>query len=331
MNIYVDAMGGDHAPGEIVKGAVDASKKYNHKITIIGEEDKIVSELDRLDYDKNRIDLIPSFEVITNNEDPTLAIRRKKQSSLVIGLHSVKEDKDSVLISAGSTGAILAGGLLVVGRIKGIQRPAITIMLPTKSGYTFLLDAGANVDCKASYLQQFAVMSNIYVEDLMGIDQPKVGLINIGTEEKKGNELTKEAHALLKETPINFIGNVEPRDIFEGNADIIVCDGFVGNVILKSIEGVGLYMMDGLKEALMSSARSKIGAFLLKPALKKFKKKLDYKEVGGAPLLGINGTIIKAHGSSDSKAIENAIKQGMDYHKKNITQKISDKIVEMKE
>jgi len=331
VKVYVDGMGGDNSPGEIVKGCVLAANKFNRQISIIGDEGKVIDELKKHSYNKELIEVIPSLEVITNNEDPTMAIRRKKQSSLVIGLQRIKEDRESVLISAGSTGALLAGGLLVVGRIKGIQRPALTVMLPTKKGFTLLLDAGANVDCKATYLQQFAIMASIYAEDLLSIKHPEIGLVNIGAEEKKGNDLTKETYGLLKQTDINFIGNIEAREINTGRADIIVCDGFTGNIILKLTEGVGLFLFDALKEAITSSTRAKIGGLLLKPALKKFQKRFDYTEVGGAPLLGINGAIIKAHGSSDSKAISNAIKQGIEYQEKNIISKISNKIVEIKE
>lgn len=331
MNIYVDAMGGDHAPDAVVKGCLDASKEFQRKISIIGDEVKIHELLKKEDYQKELIEVIPASESITNDEDPTLAIRRKKQSSLVIGLKKVKEEEDSVLVSAGSTGAILAGGTLLVGRIKGIQRPALTVMLPTKKGFALLLDSGANVDCKPVYLQQFAIMASIYAEDLLGIKNPKVALANIGIEEKKGNELTKESYQLLKETNINFVGNIEARDILQGDVDIIVCDGFAGNMILKTTEGVGQFLMDALKETIMSSTRAKIGGLLLKPALKQFKKKIDYTEVGGAPLLGIKGGIIKAHGSSNAKAITSAIKQAIKYQEEKITRKISDKVVEIKE
>ena len=331
MNIYVDGMGGDHAPDAVVKGCVDASKEFKKKITIIGDEEKIHELLQKESYQKDLIEVIPASEIITNNEDPALAIRRKKQSSLVIGLRRVKEEEDSVLVSAGSTGALLAGGTLLVGRIKGIQRPALTVMLPTKKGFALLLDSGANVDCKPVYLQQFAIMASIYAEDLLGIKNPKVALANIGIEEKKGNELTKESYQLLKETNINFVGNVEARDILQGDVDIIVCDGFAGNMILKATEGVGQFLMDALKETIMSSTRAKIGGLLLKPALKEFKKKMDYTEVGGAPLLGVKGGIIKAHGSSNAKAITSAIKQAIKYQEEKITMKISNKVVEIKE
>ncbi len=331
MNIYVDGMGGDHAPHAVVKGCVDASNEFHKKITIIGDEAKIYELLKKEEYQKDLVEVIPASEIITNNEDPALAIRRKKQSSLVIGLRKLKEEENAVLVSAGSTGAILAGGTLLVGRIKGIQRPALTVTLPTKKGFALLLDSGANVDCKPAYLQQFAIMASIYAQDLLGIKNPKVALANIGTEEKKGNELTKEAYQLLKETNVNFVGNVEARDILQGDVDIIVCDGFAGNMILKTTEGVGLFLMDALKETIMSSTRAKIGGLLLKPALKQFKKKIDYTEVGGAPLLGIKGGIIKAHGSSNAKAITSAIKQAIKYQEQNITDKISNKIVEIKE
>lgn len=331
MNIFVDAMGGDNAPDEIVKGSVLASKAFARKISLIGDEKSIESQLNKLDYSKELIEIIPSFDVITNNEDPALAIRRKKQSSLVIGMQKIKEDREAVLISAGSTGALLAGGLLIVGRIKGIQRPAITVMMPAKKGFTVLLDAGANADCKASYLRQFAIMASIYAENILGVDNPSVGLVNIGVEEKKGNELTKEAYGLLKETNINFIGNVEARDINSGNADIIVCDGFTGNIILKVTEGVGLFLFDALKETINSSTKAKLGGLMLKSSLKDFKKRFDSAEVGGAPLLGINGGIIKAHGNSNSLAIVNAIKQGIAFQEKDINNKIFNKIVEIGE
>lgn len=326
MNIFVDGMGGDHAPDEIVKGCLMAASEFKQEITIIGDESKIqeLTNGEGSDY----ISIINCTQVITNDDDPTIAIRKKKDSSIVLGMKKVKEDPTSIFISAGSTGAVLAGGLLLVGRIKGIQRPALTVMLPTRKGFTMLLDAGANADCKASYLQQFAIMGSIYAKNIMGIESPKVGLVNIGTEEKKGNELTKEAYSLLKSTDVNFIGNVEGRDIPSGIADILVTDGFTGNTILKLTEGVGQFILDALKETMTSSFRAKMGAVLLKPSLKLFKKRLDYKEVGGAPLLGINGGIIKAHGSSDGKAFYNAIRQGILFSEKNILEEISNKIVE---
>ncbi|MFZ7121170.1 MAG: phosphate acyltransferase PlsX [Eubacteriaceae bacterium] len=329
MNIYVDGMGGDHSPDEIVKGCVLAVNELKKNITIIGDEKAISEQLSKYNYSSEMIEIIPSSEVISNNEDPTRAIRKKKESSLVLGMKKIKEEKDSIFVSAGSTGALLAGGLLLVGRIKGIQRPALTIPLPTKKGYTILLDAGANVDCKPTYLQQFAIMSNIYAKNILDINNPRIGLINIGSEEKKGNELTKETYKLLKETDINFVGNIEARDIPEGNADILVCDGFTGNIILKLSEGLGGFIFDALKEAITASTRAKLGGLLLKPSLKKFKNRFDYKEVGGAPLLGINGGIIKAHGSSDSKAIFSAIKQGILFQEKNILNEISNKIIEI--
>lgn len=329
MNIYVDGMGGDHSPDEIVKGCVLAVNELKKNITIIGDKKAISEQLSKHNYSTDMIKIIPSSEVISNNEDPTRAIRKKKQSSLVLGMKKIKEEKDSIFVSAGSTGALLAGGLLLVGRIKGIQRPALTILLPTKKGYTMLLDAGANVDCKPTYLQQFAIMSNIYAKNILNINNPRIGLINIGSEEKKGNELTKEAYKLLKETDINFIGNIEARDIPKGNADILVCDGFTGNIILKLSEGLGAFIFDALKEAITASTKAKLGGLLLKSSLKKFKNRFDYKEVGGAPLLGINGSIIKAHGSSDSIAIFSAIKQGILFQEKNILNEISNKIIEI--
>lgn len=331
MKLYIDGMGGDNAPEEIIRGCVLAKKDFNKDMTIIGDENIIKPILEEYGKDALSIEILHCTENISNEDDPTIAIRKKKDSSIVIGMKKVKEDKDAVFISAGSTGAILAGGLLLVGRIKGIQRPALTVMLPTKKGFTLLLDAGANADCKASYLQQFALMGSIYAEHIMNISSPRVALVNIGAEEKKGNELTKEAYALLKDTDINFIGNIEGRDVSEGIADVIVTDGFTGNIILKVTEGVGLFILSALRESMMSSIRAKIGALFLKPSLKSFKKKLDYKEVGGAPLLGINGGIIKAHGSSDYIAIYNAIKQAINFGEKEILSEISNKILDIKE
>ncbi|NTW71999.1 MAG: phosphate acyltransferase PlsX [Eubacteriaceae bacterium] len=329
MNIYVDGMGGDNAPYEIVKGAVMAAKDFNKKIHIIGPTDIINDELKKYEFESGLIEVVNATEVITNDDEPTKVIRRKKDSSMIVGINRVKEDNESIFISAGSTGALLAAGTLMVGRIKGIQRPALTVMLPSRRGITLLLDVGANVDCKASYLVQFGQMASIYAEEVLGIKNPRVGIINIGTEEGKGNELTKEASGLLKEANINFVGNIESRDLVEGYADVIVCDGFTGNIMLKLIEGLSAYIFDNLKTAMTSDTRSKIGAVMLKPALKSFKKKFDYKETGGAPLLGVKAGIIKAHGSSDHRAFYNAIKQGIIFSEKNILRLISNKIVEI--
>ncbi len=326
MKIYVDGMGGDNSPSEIVKGCVLAIKEYNINVSIIGIQEEIQKELWKYKYDEDKIGIINATEIVSNDDEPTLAIRRKKNSSLVIGMNLIKENDNSVLISAGNTGALLAGGLLKIGRIKGILRPALAPIIPTKLGPCLLIDAGANADCKPKQLQQFAIMGSIYMQKVIGKDNPRVGLVNIGSEEKKGNELTKETFKLLKECNINFIGNVEARDIPYGVTDIIVCDGFTGNVILKLIEGLASFIMHSLKDTMLSTTKGKIGGLFLKTSLKNFKNQFDYSEYGGAPFLGINGGLIKAHGSSDANAIKNAIRQGIKYLEQEVDSNIEEEI-----
>lgn len=326
MIIAVDAMGGDQGLLATVKGSIEAIKELGVNIILIGNEEKIKNEILKNNYCGSDIEIINAEEVITNDEEPAMAIRRKKKSSMVIGLNLVKEGSADAFVSSGSTGALLAGGLFIVKRIKGIDRAALAIPYPTKRGVSLLLDAGANTDCKAKYLQQFAIMGSIYTEKILNIGNPKVSLINIGTEEGKGNELSKEAYLLLRSSNINFVGNIEARDIPEGVADVLVCDGFVGNIILKLTEGLAMSIFSMLKDEFMSSIKSKIGALLLKSGLKKFKKRLDYTEYGGAPLLGTRGVVIKAHGSSDAKAIKNAIKQAKVFVENKVIEKIEDEI-----
>lgn len=310
MKIIVDGMGGDKGYKEVVKGCVDAAKELGVNILIVGQESKLIDELSKYEYPHDKIEVLNAEEVISNDEEPALAIRRKKNSSIVVGLKALSEGKGDGFISAGSTGAILAGGLFIVKRIDSIERAALATMYPTIKGISLLIDAGANVDCKPEYLLQFAVMGSIYCEKILGKESPKVGLVNIGTEEGKGNTLVKDAYNLLKESKLNFIGNIEARDIPNGIADVIVCDGFVGNVVLKLTEGMAISIFSKLKEDInKSSIISKIGALMLKPQLKSFVKLMDYREYGGAPLLGLKKPVIKAHGSSDSLAIKNAIKQ----------------------
>lgn len=326
MRIAVDAMGGDQGLLATVKGSIDAIKELGVNIILIGNEEKIKNEILKNEYSGDSLEIINAEEVITNEEEPAMAIRRKKQSSMVIGLNLVKGGVADAFVSSGSTGALLAGGLLIVKRIKGVDRAALAIPYPTKKGVSLLLDGGANTDCKAKYLQQFAIMGSIYTEKILNIANPKVSLINIGTEEGKGNELSKEAYRLLESTNINFVGNIEARDIPNGISDVLVCDGFVGNIILKLTEGLAMSIFSMLKEEFMSSIKSKIGALILKPSFRKFKKRLDYTEYGGAPLLGIKGVVIKAHGSSDAKAIKNAIKQSKIFVENRIIDKIEDEI-----
>ncbi len=309
MKIIVDAMGGDNAPDAIVKGCLLARDEYNVNIVLSGKEDIIKKCIESETKDFKNIEILNAEDVITNDDKPVMAIRRKKESSLVKALYAVKNNEADAIVSAGSTGALLSGATLIIGRVGGLERPALAPFIPTNKGFSLLVDAGANVDCKPEYLIDFAIMGSIYVKHVLNIDNPRVGLLNIGGEEGKGNKLAIDTYELLKNSDLNFSGNLESRYVLNGDADVIVADGFAGNVLLKSIEGTASYIMKGLKEELTSTFISKIGALLVKPSLRNFKKRLDYGEVGGAMLLGVNAPVIKAHGSSDSIAIKNAIKQ----------------------
>lgn len=326
MRIIVDGMGGDNAPVDIVKGAIDASNEYGVDLLIVGKEDIIRQELKKYDYSEDKVEILNAKDIITNEDDPALAIRRKKDSSMVVGMKALTEGKGDGFVSAGSTGGLLAGGLFIVKRIKGIDRAALSSVYPTTKGLSLLVDAGANTDSKAQYLQQFALMGSIYMEKVMGIHKPRVGLANIGTEEGKGDALTKEAFDLLKETDINFIGNIEGRTMAYGEADVIVADGFVGNIILKVTEGVAMSLFDELKKAFMENTKTKIGASLLKPSLKALSQKIDYREYGGAPLLGTRQPVIKAHGSSNAYAFKNAIRQTISFIEKDVIKTIEENI-----
>lgn len=328
MKISVDAMGGDNSPSAVIEGCLEAIKEYDVEIVLAGPKERIEDELNKYQFDRSKLEVVDAPEIISANEHPVMAIRKKKNSSLATALTLVKEKRCEAVISAGSTGAFLAGALFIVGRIKGVDRPALAPIMPGKNNSFMVIDSGANVDCKPENLLQFAIMGQIYMESVLAISKPSVGLVNIGAEEEKGNELTKAAYKLLKDSNLNFIGNVEPRDIPEGNVDVLVCDGFVGNTVLKTYEGVASNIFDILKEQIMSSTRTKIGGLFLKPVFSSFKKKFDYKEVGGAPFLGVQGICIKAHGSSDAKAIKNAIKQAVILHKANVIDKIKEKITE---
>jgi len=309
LKIVVDAMGGDHAPYEIVKGAVEASQEIDSKLILVGIEEEVKKELAKYTYDKDKIVTYHASEIIGMDESPAKALRKKKDSSIVVGAKMVKEGEGEAFVSAGSTGAVMASSLLKIGRIKGIKRPAIATVFPTLKEETLLLDMGANVDSKPEHLVQHALMGQIYAKNLLDKENPTVGLLSIGEEEKKGNELTIETHKLLKEMDnINFVGNVEGRDIFTGEYDVILCEGFVGNVVLKTTEGLASALFKIIKREITATFLGKIGGLLLKPAFKRVAKKMDYTEYGGAPLLGIDGITIISHGSSNSKAIKNAIK-----------------------
>ncbi len=326
MRIIVDGMGGDNAPEAIVKGAVEAVNEYGIEILITGKEDIILDQLEKHSYPTGKIQVMDAPEVISNDDNPTLAIRRKKNSSMVKGMQALANGEGDGFISAGNTGALLAGGIFIVKRIQGIDRAALTVLYPTLKGVSLLLDAGANMDTKPEYLEQFALMGSIYMEEVMGVKEPKVGLINVGTEEAKGNQLAKETFEALKDSKINFVGNIEARDLPYGVADVMVCDGFVGNVVLKLSEGMASSIFSLLKESLMADTRSKLGALLLRPQLKNMKKRLDYREYGGAPLLGTVKPVVKAHGSSDYYAFKNGIGQLKTFIERDVISTIESKI-----
>jgi glycerol-3-phosphate acyltransferase PlsX len=324
ITVAVDAMGGDHAPGEIIKGAVLAVQdRKDIKVVLTGDEDVILKGLSEYDYDKNRLQVVHAPEIITNCEAPVMAIRRKKNSSIVVALNMVKNKEADAFVSAGSTGAVLAGGQLIVGRIHGIERPPLAPLIPTMNGVSLLIDCGANVDARATHLVQFAKMGSIYMENILGIKNPRVAIVNIGAEEEKGNLLVKETFPLLKNcNDINFIGSIESREIPNGGADVIVCEAFVGNVILKLYEGLGTALIKKVKTGLMSTTKSKIGALLVKPALKETFKAFDATKYGGAPLLGLNGLVVKTHGNAKSIEVYNSILQCVTFTEQNINDKI---------
>ena len=320
VKVAVDAMGGDNAPAEIIKGAVDAiNESEKVKVFLVGQEEVLKKQLAEYNYDKSRIEVVNATEIIETAEPPVNAIRKKKDSSIVKAMGMVKDGSCDAYVSAGSTGANLVGGQVLVGRIKGIERAPLAPLIPTVKGASLLIDCGANVDARPSHLVQFAKIGSVYMENVMGVKNPKVAIVNIGAEEEKGNALVKETFPLLKNCPeINFIGSIEARDIPEGLADVIVCEAFVGNVILKLYEGVGGALIKKVKEGMMTSLRSKIGALLVKPALKETLKDFDLAKYGGAPLLGLNGLVVKTHGSSKANEIKNSILQCITFKEQKI-------------
>lgn len=324
IKVAVDAMGGDNAPAEIVKGAIDAvTQRQDIKVYLVGQQDAVKEELAKHSYHGTQIEVIHAEEVIETAEPPVMAIRKKKQSSIVVGMNMVKNQEADAFVSAGSSGAILVGGQVIVGRIKGVERPPLAPLIPTEKGVSLLIDCGANVDARASHLVQFAKMGSIYMENVMGVKNPKVAIVNIGAEEEKGNALVKETFPLLSNCPdVNFVGSIEARDIPHGEADVIVCEAFVGNVILKLYEGVGATLISMVKQGMLATLRSKIGALLVKPALKKTLKSFDASEYGGAPLLGLNGLVVKTHGSSKAKEVSTSIIQCVTFKEQQINEKI---------
>ena len=327
--VVVDAMGGDYAPEWIIRGAVEAiNEGAKAQVILTGKEDVIKKELAKYTYDQSKIEVVNATEEITCHEAPVQAVRSKKDSSLVVGLNMVKNGEADAIISAGSSGAILAGGQLVVGRSKGVKRSPLAPLLPTSKGYSLLIDCGANVDARPSHLVQFAKMGSIYMENVLGVKKPRVAIVNIGAEEEKGNALVKETFPLLKACEdINFVGSIEAREIPKGEADVIVCEAFVGNVILKLYEGLSSTLIGAIKKGMMSTLKSKIGAALALPALKSTLKTFDATQYGGAPLLGLNGLVVKTHGSAKAKEITNSIFQCVTFKEEDINGKIRKNIV----
>lgn len=328
IKVAVDVMGGDYAPREIIKGAISAVRqKKQIQVILVGKEDLITKELLNYQYDRAQITIVHTEEVIETDEPPVQAIRQKKNSSIVVGMNMVKQKEADAFVSAGSSGAILVGGQVIVGRLKGIERPPLAPLIPTEDGVSLLVDCGANVDARASHLVQFARMGSIYMKHVIGINNPRVAIVNIGAEEEKGNALVKETFPLLKACKdINFIGSIEAREIPHGGADVIVCEAFVGNVILKLYEGVGATLLAKVKSGMMTSFRSKIGALLVKPALKETLKSFDASQYGGAPLLGLNGLVVKTHGNSKSTEVCNSIIQCVTFKEQKINEKIKESL-----
>ena len=327
MKIVVDAMGGDHAPAAVVEGAVLAAREYNTKIILIGLTERIQAELDKHDPDHTLpIEIVHAEQVVEMHDIPGKALRSKKKSSMKVGLDLVKQGVGAAFLSAGNTGAVLAYSTVILRPVKGVDRPAIAIQLPTSKGISILLDAGANVDCKTNQLFQFGIMGHVFAEYILEKENPSVGLLSIGEEDGKGNEIVKETFQMLKNSHINFIGNLEGKEVYQGNADVIVCDGFTGNVALKISESLAEMIGSNLKLMFQSNWLSKLGYLLLKPKLVEFKKKVDHSETGGAPLLGVNGVVIIAHGRSSPKAIKNAINRAQELSEKNIIEHIKQDI-----
>ncbi len=329
VKVAVDAMGGDHSPKEIVKGAIEAvNEREEVEVFLTGKKELIEKEISLYHYPQEALHVVDAREVITNDEAPVLAIRKKKDSSIVTALNLVKKGDADAFVSAGSTGAVLVGAQLIVGRIRGVERPPLAPLMPTMNGVSLLIDCGANVDARSSHLVQFAKMGSIYMENVVGIKNPRVAIVNVGVEEEKGNMLVKETFPLLKNcNEINFIGSIEAREIPNGAADVIVTEAFVGNVILKLYEGVAAVLIKKIKQSMTATAVSTLGAALVKPQLKKALKDFDLSQYGGAPMLGLNGLVVKSHGSSKSVEIKNSIIQCIAFKEQKVSEKIAAGIV----
>lgn len=332
MRIILDGMGGDNAPASVVEGAVLASKEIEHTITIVGKEELILDELKKYKYDEQKIEVINATEVISNDDAPVRAVRSKKDSSIVKGINMVKSGEGDIFISAGSTGALLAGGLFILGRIQGIDRPALASIYPiVGSEASLLVDAGANADCKPNNLLEFGMMGSIYMEKVIGRKNPRVGLVNVGAESAKGSTLTKAAYDMLEQSHLNFVGNVEGRDVPKGACDVIVTDGFTGNIILKLTEGLAWNILQVIKRKFTEGVKAKLGAALLIDKLSGLKKEFDYSEYGGAPILGVKGPIVKMHGSSNANAVKNTILKGIPYVEEGVVDTIQNSVLEIEE
>lgn len=333
MRIVIDGMGGDNAPAAIVQGSVDAAALITHEIIIVGDETQINAELNKYKYNPEQIKVVHASDVITSDDAPVRAVRTKTESSMVKGIMMVKEQKAELFISAGNTGAIMAGGLFILGRIQGIDRPALAAAYPMLlgKGVSLLVDSGANVECKPNNLLEYATMGSIYMSKVMNVDKPRVGLVNVGLEDNKGTTIIRSAYEMLGRSNLNFIGNLEARDVPKGVCDVIVCDGFVGNVILKLTEGLAWSLLKLLKTKLTASMVSRMGALLLSGKLKEIKAEFDYSEYGGAPILGVKGAMVKMHGSSSANAVKNTILKGIPFMENNVVQIIQDSVLELEE
>ncbi len=332
VHIFLDAMGGDDAPKCTAEGALEALRADSGlKITLAGVRSEVEKCLADYDDVRDRLILLDTPEVITNHDAPVMAVRQKKQSGIVRGMLAVREGEADGFVSAGSTGAVLAGGMFRLGRIEGVERPALAPLLPNGKGFFCLIDCGANVDCLPAYLPQFGMMGSAYMKQMRGIENPRVGLVNIGAEAEKGNALAKAAYPLMARAPFNFVGNIEGRDITADMADVIVSDGFSGNLILKFMEGVAMTLLGIIKKEMMADFRGKLGGMIAKPAFRRVKKVMDYTEVGGAPLLGVNGVVVKAHGSSNAHAVACAVRQAVLMKQKDVPGVIREGIRKMNE
>lgn len=332
MKIVLDGMGGDHAPAEIVKGAVMAAGMIKHDIYIVGKKDAIEAELQKNKFKGKNIKIVDATEVITMDDSPVKAIRRKTESSMVVGLNMVRDGHGDIFISGGNTGALVVGSRMILGRIEGIDRPVLASIYPCLGGEpSLLVDAGASSEAKAQNLLEYGLMGSIYMEKVWGRENPRVGLVNLGVEESKGTSVTKDAYQKLKTASINFIGNVEAREVPVGACEVIVCDGFVGNVILKLTEGLAWNILKLIKNKLMRNIKTKMAALMLKSDLSSLKQDFDYEEYGGAPILGVNGPVIKIHGSSGANAVKNAIIKGIPYSEENVVEIIRQSMLDLEE